>query len=212
MSHRRWQAAKARSDLLYRALNERLSALEVAGVPEGEWHAVRRELTAAADAELAAWWARYHRTLATSNREFATYRRYCLAQCDLLRALEDLAADDRAMHELDDTKDQVMTALKVALANLVMWARDRYFPIDYARATWTRLAPFFRLPGRVVAGPGTVTVELRPFNDRHLTRDLAALCLQATQVRPRLPDGRRLVFAVRGKGWRISESHERWVA
>ena len=44
-------------------------------MPEGEWHAVRRELTAAADAELAAWWARYHRTLATSNHEFAKYRR-----------------------------------------------------------------------------------------------------------------------------------------
>ncbi len=198
LSHRRWQAAEDRSDALYRALNARHFALGAEGAPEGQWRAARRELTAAADAELAGWWARYHRALDTSNREFVKHERYCREQGDLLRALAELAADERAMYELDDAKDQAMTALKVALANLAMWARDHYFPADYARASWQRLAPFFRLPGRVVAGPGTVTVELRPFNDRHLTRDLAALCLQATQVRPRLPDGRRLVFAVRG--------------
>ncbi len=94
------------------------------------------------------------------------------------------------MHELDDRQDQAMTALKVALANLAMWARDRYFPAAYARATWARLAPFFRLPGRVVGGPDVVTVELRPFNDRRLAGDLAALCARVAEAAPRLPDGR----------------------
>lgn len=198
LRHRRWRAAKDRSDALYRALNEQLFALEAAGMPEGQWRAARRELTATAEAELAAWWARYHRALATSNREFAKYRRYCLEQCDLLRALEDLAARERAMHELDDAKDQTMTVLKVALANLAMWVRDRYFPADYAHATWARLAPFFRLPGRVVPGPDRLTVELRPFNDRGLNRDLAGLCARVSTTPPRLPDGRRLVLVVRG--------------
>ena len=43
---------------------------------------------------------------------------------------------------MDQAKDQVMTALKLALANLVMWARDTYFPATYAR----HLAP----PGAVL--------------------------------------------------------------
>jgi hypothetical protein len=86
----------------------------------------------------------------------------------------------------------------VALTNLAMWARDRYFPASYQRATWRRLAPFFRLPGRVDWAADAVYVELRPFNDRHLTRDLAAVCALVQETTPRLPDGRRLVFTVAG--------------
>ncbi len=47
------------------------------------------------------------------------------------------------MYELDNRKDQVMTVCKVALENLAMWVRDRYFPPSYAQATWKRLLPFF---------------------------------------------------------------------
>src|SRR5712692_11344894 len=82
------------------------------------------------------------------------------------------------------------TVCKVALANLVMWVRDRYFPTTYAHAMWPRLAPFFRLPGRVIWGPETVQVELRPFNDRQLNRDLTAFCAQVNKLQPHLPDGR----------------------
>jgi hypothetical protein len=64
-----------------------------------------------------------------------------------------------------------MTLLKLTLAHLVMWTRDRYFPASYAQATWHRLAPFFRLPSRFVWGTDTVTVELRPFNVRRLTHE-----------------------------------------
>ena len=53
-----------------------------------------------------------------------------------------------------------------------MWVRDQYFPASYAHATWLRLAPFFRLAGTVVPNASTVHVELRPFNDRALNRDL----------------------------------------
>ncbi len=71
-----------------------------------------------------------------------------------------------------------------------------YFPPSYAHTTWHRLAPFFRLPGRVVRGPETVRVALRPFNDRQLNRDLIALCVRVNEASPRLPDGRRLVLSV----------------
>ena len=37
--------------------------------------------------------------------------------------------------EVDHAKDQVMTALKLALVNLVIWTRDRSFPPAYAHAT-----------------------------------------------------------------------------
>jgi hypothetical protein len=42
-----------------------------------------------------------------------------------------------------------------------------------------------------------VQVELRPFNDRMLNRDLAVLCDRVNQASPRLPDGRRLSFTIR---------------
>jgi hypothetical protein len=41
-----------------------------------------------------------------------------------------------------------------------------------------------------------VQVELRPFNDRALNRDLAVLCERVNQASPRLPDGRRLSFTI----------------
>jgi hypothetical protein len=42
-----------------------------------------------------------------------------------------------------------------------------------------------------------VQVELRPFNDRELNRDLAVLCERVNQASPHLPDGRRLLFTIR---------------
>jgi hypothetical protein len=126
--------------------------------------------------------------------------------------VEELTVSERAMYELDDAKDQVMTVCKTALANLVMWARDRYFPASYTRATWTRLAPFFRLPGRVVGGPDPVHVALRPFNDRQLNRDLAAVGSHVAAARPRLPDGRRLSLTMCAASRPVLDAQERLVA
>jgi hypothetical protein len=114
----------------------------------------------------------------------------------LLRDLEGLTTNERAMYELDNRKDQVMTAFKVALVNRVMWTRDQYFPASYEQATWKRLAPFFHLPGLVRQGQDTVAISLRPFNDRQFNQDLAALCERVNAASPLLPDGRRLHFTV----------------
>jgi hypothetical protein len=97
------------------------------------------------------------------------------------------------MYELDNRKDQVMTVFKVALANVVMWTRDHYFPESFAHATWQRLAPFFHLSGLIVQGPTTVRVELCPFNDRQYNRDLVRLCGRVNAAAPQLPDERRLL-------------------
>lgn len=101
------------------------------------------------------------------------------------------------MYELDHRKDQVMTVCKVAMANLAMWVRDHYFPPYYGQATWRRLLPFFQLPGMITQDAQMVQVELRPFNDRVLNRDLAIMCERVNQASPRLPDGRRLSFTFR---------------
>ena len=111
------------------------------------------------------------------------------------------------MYELDDRKDQVMTVCKVALANLAMWTRDRYFPEGYGQATWKRLEPFFKLSGRVRWGGERVEVELRQFTDRQLNRDLAALCRRVAAANPRLPDGRQLIFTTCGPSSLTSDDH-----
>lgn len=48
-----------------------------------------------------------------------------------------------------------------------------------------------------------VQVELRPFNDRALNRDLAVLCERVNQASPRLPDGCRLSFAIYSAGYTL---------
>jgi len=121
---------------------------------------------------------------------------YVQKQCTLLQLLEDLARNERTMYALDNRKDQVMTVFKVALANLAMWTRDQYFPETYSTATWERLAPFFRLPGIIRSNQHTLSVSLRPFNDRQYNRDLHLLCQRVNQKQIHLPDGRLLQFSV----------------
>lgn len=89
-----------------------------------------------------------------------------------------------------------MTVLKLTLTNLIMWTRDHYFPPTYAQATWARLRPFFQLAGLVSGDQHTVSVTLRPFNDRHLNEDLTRLCDRVSQATPPLPDGRHLLLTV----------------
>ncbi len=105
-----------------------------------------------------------------------------------------------------------MTIFKVALANLGMWARDQYFPAQYAHAGWQRLQVFFQLPGRIFWGRDQVEVELKRFNDRALNRDLEILCAKVAQEQLRLPDGRRLLFRVQGSGILHLDAQEKRVA
>ena len=86
---------------MYRALNDRLQALEAQGVTEGTSRVERKQLKAEADAELEPLWQRVYRIQEKSHRESSKHERYCREQRDLLRALEDLAASERVMHELD---------------------------------------------------------------------------------------------------------------
>src|SRR5262249_43531303 len=100
-----------------------------------------------AQAEMATYEERQWCAYKQSNAKCAKCERYCRKQRELLRQLADLMENERAMLEVDHAQDQVMTAFKLALINLVMWTRDRSFPPAHVHATWHRLEPFFRLPG-----------------------------------------------------------------
>jgi hypothetical protein len=189
-----WKQTKEHGEVLYRALNERLQVLEAQGVAELTYRVERRKLKAEADAELEPLWQRVYRVQQKSHQESVKHEKYCRQQRELLRALEDLRANERVMHELDNRKDQIMTICKLALTNLAMWVRDRFFPSAYAHATWQRLQPFFRLPGRIQWGHDAVHIDLRPFYNRQLTRDLLAVCQQVNKLQPKLPDGRLLIL------------------
>ncbi len=187
----------SRSKELYQDLWTYQRALEEQGVADYVLRREVKERKAVADAELEQLRVKEWRAYEQCNAEFHKQERYCKEQREVLRALEELKEQERTMYELDNRKDQIMTVCKAALANLAMWVRDRYFPSSYAQATWKRLLPFFQLPGTITQDATTVQVELRPFNDRALNRDLSVLCERVNQASPRLPDGRRLSFTIR---------------
>jgi hypothetical protein len=209
---KRCQLTKERADALYRDLNKHQMELERQEVEHWQLRKTIKEEKAVADAEIEEYQQRQWKAYHTSNREFAKCEKYCREQRELLRAIEDLAQQEREMYELDNRKDQIMTVCKVALANLGMWVRDHYFPPRYAHASWQRLRIFFQLPGRVHWGTDCVAVELKPFNDCTLNRDLQAVCTKVAQAQPHLPDGRRLLFLVQGTSLPSLDAQEQVVA
>jgi len=124
---KRCQLTKERADALYRVLNTHQMELERQGMDHWQLRQTIKEEKAVADAEIEEYQQRQWKAYHTSNREFAKYEKYCRGQRELLRAIEDLAQQEREMYELDNRKDQIMTVCKVALANLGQWVRDRYF-------------------------------------------------------------------------------------
>ena len=147
-------------------------------------------------------WEVHHRrvlleaTNVAGKRELNHCDRSCRALRLVLRQQEDLWACEREMRELDTTKDQMMTLLKVGLANLGMWVRDHYFGESYQSCGWERLVPFFRLSGWVTATQTEVRLDFSPFNHRGMERDLQGLCRKVNTSLVHLPDGRRLVLTV----------------
>ena len=161
------------------------------------------------DAELEALLAQYWRAEREREAAWRKIERDCQDQRTVLRQLEDLNAHEQQMYELNNDKDQVMTVCNVALANLVMWTRDQFFPSDYAHATWHRLAPCFHRPGQVTWERATVRVAARPFSDQQLTCNLTALCERVNAHAPHLLDGHQLIMSVGHPPTRNSDLHQR---
>ena len=92
---------KSRADELYRELGLYQSTLELQGMAD---YMLRREIKArkaVIDAELEQRRAKEWRAYEQCNHEFRKQERYCKEQREVLRALEDLAAKERTMYELD---------------------------------------------------------------------------------------------------------------
>ncbi len=121
---------------------------------------------------------------------------YCQELRQVLRHQEDLQAQAREMYELDHAKDQIMTLLKVGLANVGMWVRKQYFGESYQHCGWQRLLPFFKLGGSLSTTASVVQLEFCAFNNRALVRDLEEVCRKVNDGAVLLPDGRQLVVAV----------------
>jgi hypothetical protein len=124
-----------------RTLTERLQKWEQQGV----WELVQRERREAFQQEAAGRLAplqqRKRKAEDAIGAAFASCERACQRERELLRELEDLANSERMRYELAHAKDQTMTVLKLALANLVLWTRDRSFPATYKQPQgvgWTR--------------------------------------------------------------------------
>jgi len=192
--HRRWQQAHARNDELWLAFNREQFELARFNLPPYliDRHAQAKQ--ALIEAEMDPLWQGVQRASDNSHRDWSKAQRYVLKERKLVSLLAELEAQVRPMFELDNRKDQIMTSLRLALVNLIMWSRDHFFPASYGQATWKRLAPFFRLPGHLVDHSDRQVVYLRAFNDRQLNRDLDALCERVNHLQPRLPDGRYLQF------------------
>ena len=177
-------------------LSERLIPLEAAGQTQERDYFPLKARQLAADWEVRQRRARLEKNAVRRQAIVDKCEKYCRGLRQSLRRQEDLQTQARAMYELDHAKDQIMTLLKVGLANLGMWVRDQYFGESYQHCGWQRLLPFFKLGGWVTTTANEVKLELCAFNNRALVRDLEELCRKVTAARVSLPDGRRLVAAV----------------
>ncbi len=189
-----WEEAKVYADKNYRVLDLCMLRPKYRRLSRREYRAVYKQKLALIQPEIDRRFAQARHHLRRAEEEGRKYERYCKQQREILRELDVLAAQERTMYELDNAKDQIMSVLKLFLANLMMWTRDRLFPPDYAHATTTRLLPFFRLPGRVLSFNDCVLITLRPFNDRALNRDLADFCQRVNNAHLCLPAGKLLIF------------------
>ena len=110
------RSMRSRSKELYQDLWAYQRTLEEQGVAD---HVLRwevKERKAVADAELEQLRIKEWRAYEQCNTEFRKQERCCKEQREVLRALEDMKAQEKTMYELDHRKDQVMTVCKLALA------------------------------------------------------------------------------------------------
>src|SRR6266849_6818692 len=177
-------------------LSLQVTAFEAAGQTEERDYFPVKARQLAADWEMRQCQAKLEKNAARQQGIFNKCEGYCQELRQVLRRQEDLEAQAREMYELDHAKDQIMTLLKVGLANLGMWVRDHYFGESYQHCGWQRLVPFFKLSGWVTTTTSEVQLEFSAFNNRALVRDLEEVCRKVNAARISLPDGRRLVVAV----------------
>jgi hypothetical protein len=103
---------------------------------------------------------------------------------------------DCPMYELDDRKDQLLSALRLCLGNVLQWLRDTVFPESYANATYKTLAPFVQMGGFVINRPDGIAVFLDGFWQSAKQQDLEELVARCNAQSLTAPDGRPLRFSI----------------
>lgn len=125
-------------------------------------------------------------------------QRYRREQKEKERALAEItqAMVDHPMYELDDDKDQLMSALRLCLVNVLQWLRDTVFPASYAHATYKTLASFVQMGGFVIEYPDRIEVLLDGFWRSVKQRDLEEVVARCNAWPFTAPDGRPLRFGI----------------
>jgi hypothetical protein len=132
------------------------------------------------------------------KKEQDKQQRYCEEQQKKMQALAEVTRKmaDCPMYELDDRKDQLLSALRLCLGNVLQWLRDTVFPEPYANATYKTLAPFVQMGGFVIKRPDCIAVFLDGFWQSAKQQDLEELVARCNAQSLTAPDGRPLRFSI----------------
>jgi hypothetical protein len=122
-------------------------------------------------------------------------------QQDLAKAI--LAMADHPMYELDDRKDQLLSAFRLCLVSALQWLRDVVFPESYAHATYETIKAFIQMDGFVIEHPRSIRVYLDGFWQSAKKRDLEELVSRCNARQFTAPDGRLLQFGICSKPGQI---------
>ncbi|MFQ5814377.1 MAG: hypothetical protein ACE5I2_14465 [Anaerolineae bacterium] len=125
-------------------------------------------------------------------------QRYRKEQKEKERALARITQEmaDRPMYELDNRKDQLMSALRICLVNILQWLRDTVFPKSYAHATYKTLAPFVQMGGFIIEHPERIEILLDGFWQSAKQRDLEEVVARCNARQFTAPGGRPLQFGI----------------
>jgi len=142
--------------------------------------------------------ARVPATAERIEKEREKQQNYHRAQEEKTQAVVDLTQKMATcpMYELDDRKDQLLSALRLCLGNVLQWLRDTVFPDSYVNATYKTLAPFVQMGGFVIKHPDRIEVILDGFWQSAKQRDLAVVVERCNAQSFTAPDGRPLWFSV----------------
>lgn len=105
--------------------------------------------------------------------------------------------EETPLYEVDTEKDQIMTHVKVALANSALYAREHYFGEKYGRAlpqTLHRI--FFGQGGYVKESANQIHVTLDAYRDPVLQADVQAACKTFNRRQIRTFDGKLIRMSV----------------
>ena len=143
---------------------------------------------------------RYSQRLATYAIKEAELLQKIDTHQKILATLESQRASvdqDAPLYEVDTQKDQIMTHLKVALANSALYAREHYFGHKYLRAlpqTLHRI--FFSQAGYVEESANQIHILLDAYRDPALQADVMAACETLNQRQITTFDGKLVRISV----------------